>query len=63
MNSEKKFEAMYPQLVSGITTMSGEYTIRLKPEAPLFTIHTSRRVPIPLRNAVKVDCSRWNKDG
>lgn len=43
--------------------MEGEYCIRLKPDSVPYAIHTARRVPIPLREAVKKELDKMEMNG
>lgn len=58
---DKQYEYMYPQLFSGLGTMSGEYTIRMKQGAIPFAIFAPRRIPIPLKNSIKVELAKMVK--
>ena len=43
----------YSDLFTGLGTFTGEYTIRLKPDAVPYAIHTPRKVPLPLKEAIE----------
>ena len=43
----------YSDLFTGLGTFTGEYTIRLKADAVPHAIHTPRKVPLPLKEAVE----------
>lgn len=60
---KQSVEACYPHLFRGLGAMAGEYQINLKPNSVPFAIHTARRVPLPLRNAVKQELERMERNG
>lgn len=60
---DKNYEQRYPQLFSGLGALSGEYTIRLKANAIPFAIFTPRRIPIPLKEAVRTELSKMEANG
>ncbi|UYV69910.1 K02A2.6-like [Cordylochernes scorpioides] len=51
-NSLNPFEE-YPKLFTGLGTLQGSYTIKLKDESQPHAIYTPRRIPIPLLNKTK----------
>ncbi|UYV84695.1 hypothetical protein LAZ67_X003121 [Cordylochernes scorpioides] len=51
-NSLNPFEE-YPKLFTGLGTLQGSYTIKLKDESQPRAIYTPRRIPIPLLNRTK----------
>ncbi|UYV73824.1 K02A2.6-like [Cordylochernes scorpioides] len=51
-NSLNPFEE-YSKLFTGLGTLQGSYTIKLKDESQLHAIYTPRRIPIPLLNITK----------
>ena len=53
----------YPQLFSGLGSMTGEHTIRLNADATPFTISTPRRIALPLMPKVKSELERMEKLG
>lgn len=55
---DKQYEYMYPQLFRGLGTMPGEYTIRMKEGAVPFAIFTPRRIPIPLKDPIKLELDK-----
>lgn len=58
---DKQYEYMYPQLFCGLGTMPGEYTIRMKEGAVPFAIFTPRRIPIPLKDPIKLELDKMVK--
>ncbi|KAJ8355042.1 hypothetical protein SKAU_G00226090 [Synaphobranchus kaupii] len=53
----------YPKLCSGLGLVRRPYSIKLKPEAVPFSLHTPRRVPLPLMGKVKEEIDRMEKMG
>ncbi|UYV63703.1 K02A2.6-like [Cordylochernes scorpioides] len=51
-NSLNPFEE-YPKIFTGLGTLQGSYTIKLKDESRPHAIYTPRRIPIPLLNKTK----------
>ena len=43
----------FPKVFTGLGTLKGNYTIKLKVDARPFSIHTPRRVPFSLRKQVE----------
>ena len=52
----------YPKLCSGLGLVRRPYSIKLKPEAVPFSLHTPRRVPLPLMGKVKEENGRNHQD-
>ena len=48
----------FPKIFTGLGTLGGDYTIRLKEDAYPFALYTPRRVPFSLRNQVQDELSR-----
>lgn len=57
------WERRYPQQFQGLGTLSGEYTIRLKPNSMPYGVHVARRVPLPMREAVKHELDDMERQG
>ncbi len=53
----------YPKLCSGLGLVRRPYSIKLKPEAVLFSLHAPRRIPLPLLGKVKEEIDRMEKMG
>ena len=53
----------YSDLFTGLGTFTGEYTIRLKPDAVPHAIHTPRKVPLPLKDAVEKELRHMEELG
>ncbi|KAK8766274.1 hypothetical protein V5799_006945 [Amblyomma americanum] len=51
-------QTRFGSLFRGLGTMKGEYSIRLKPDAVPYAIHTALRIPIPLRDGVKQEMEK-----
>ncbi|KAK8772868.1 hypothetical protein V5799_012599 [Amblyomma americanum] len=56
-------QTRFGSLFRGLGTMKGEYSIRLKPDAVPYAIHTAPRIPIPLRDGVKQELEEMEKNG
>lgn len=50
--------ALFTEAFRGLGTINGEYKIRLKADAVPFALSMARRVPIPLREGVKVQLEK-----
>ncbi|KAM7284785.1 uncharacterized protein ISCGN_001879 [Ixodes scapularis] len=61
--TEVDYVAKYPKLFSGIGSISGEHTIRLVPYAVPVAVATPRKVPIPMRQAVKKELDSLEAEG
>ena len=61
--SESSIKQSYPNLFKGLGTLGEEYTIKLKPSAVPYALHTARRVPIPLRKKVEEELFRMQNMG
>uniref|UniRef100_A0A8C8DRB5 ribonuclease H n=1 Tax=Oryzias sinensis TaxID=183150 RepID=A0A8C8DRB5_9TELE len=57
------FKAMYPTVFSGLGKLKEPYKIELEPGAVPYALSTPRRVPLPLRDAVKEELKRMEKAG
>ena len=53
----------FPELFKGLGQMTGEYQIKLQPNATPFALTTPRRIAIPLRPQVKTELERMEKLG
>ena len=54
----KNIPEQFPDLSTGLGSMKGQYTIKLKPGAKLFT---PRSILLPLRDKIQEDSERWSK--
>ncbi|UYV78016.1 hypothetical protein LAZ67_15003200 [Cordylochernes scorpioides] len=61
-NSLNPFEE-YPKLFTGLGTLQGSYTIKLKDESQPHAIYTPRRIPIPLLNKTKEQLDQMVEKG
>ncbi|UYV66641.1 K02A2.6-like, partial [Cordylochernes scorpioides] len=61
-NSLNPFEE-YPKLFTGLRTLQGSYTIKLKDESQPHAIYTPRRIPIPLLNKTKEQLDQMVEKG
>lgn len=52
-----------PKLCSGLGLVRKPYSIKLKPDAVPFSLHTPRRVPLPLMRKVEEELDRMEKMG
>ena len=52
-HAEDEWTQEFPHLFEGLGTLGEEYRIQLKEDAQPFALHTSRRVPFPLRKKVQ----------
>lgn len=59
----ESLKQQYPKLCRGLGCVQRPYAIRLKPEAVPFSLHTPRRVPLPLMGKVKAEIERMEKMG
>ncbi|UYV83440.1 K02A2.6-like [Cordylochernes scorpioides] len=59
-NSLNPFQE-YPKLFTGLGTLQGSYTIKLKDESQPHAIYAPRRIPIPLLNRKKNNLIKWLK--
>ncbi|XP_075726431.1 uncharacterized protein LOC142768344 [Rhipicephalus microplus] len=62
VSSATAIEASYPQLFGSLGAMQGEYNIRLKPNSVPFAISVARRIALPLRDRVKQELERMERD-
>lgn len=62
VSSATAIEASYPQLFGSLGAMKGEYNIRLKPNSVPFAIPVARRIALPLRDRVKQELERMERD-
>ncbi|XP_072140830.1 uncharacterized protein [Dermacentor andersoni] len=53
----------YPGLFQGIGSIAGEHTIRLTENAIPYAVSTPRRIPIPMKQAVKEELDRLEREG
>ena len=53
----------FPQLFTGLGTLSGDYNIQLRPDAKPRAIYTARNVPLPLRPQVTAELERMERAG
>ncbi|XP_070394696.1 uncharacterized protein [Dermacentor albipictus] len=53
----------YPKVFQGTGSISGEHTIRLVPNATPFALSTPRRIPIPMKEKVKQELDRLEREG
>ncbi|UYV70824.1 K02A2.6-like [Cordylochernes scorpioides] len=53
----------YPKLFTGLGTLQGSYTIKLKDESQPHAIYTPRRIPIPLLNKTKEQLDQMVEKG
>ncbi|UYV84092.1 K02A2.6-like, partial [Cordylochernes scorpioides] len=53
----------YPKLFTGLGTLQGSYTIKLKDESQPHAIYTPRRIPIPLLNRTKEQLDQMVEKG
>ena len=53
----------FPKVFTGLGTLGGDYTIRLKEDACPFALYTPRRVPFSLRDQVQDELSRMETLG
>ena len=53
----------FPKVFTGLGTLGGDYTIRIKEDACPFALYTPRRVPILLQNQVQDELSRMETLG
>ena len=53
----------YPKLCEGLGLVKRPYSIKLKTDAVPFSLHTPRRVPLPLMGKVKEELNRMEKMG
>lgn len=53
----------FPKVFTGLGTLGGDYTIRLKEDAHPFALYTPRRVPFSLRSQVQDELSRMEALG
>ena len=49
-SSKESVMSRYPELFTGLGSLSSEYKISLKPDAKPYVLYTARRVPISLRS-------------
>ncbi|UYV77098.1 K02A2.6-like [Cordylochernes scorpioides] len=61
-NSLNPFEE-YPKLLTGLGTLQGSYTIKLKDESQPHAIYTPRRIPIPLLYKTKEQLDQMVEKG
>ncbi|UYV83522.1 K02A2.6-like [Cordylochernes scorpioides] len=61
-NSLNPFEE-YPKLFTGLATLQGSYTIKLKDESQPHAIYAPRRIPIPLLNKTKEQLDQMVEKG
>ncbi|UYV83430.1 K02A2.6-like [Cordylochernes scorpioides] len=61
-NSLNPFEE-YPKLFTGLGTLQGSYTIKLKDESQPHAIYTPKRIPIPLLNRTKEQLDQMVEKG
>ena len=59
----ESLKQQYPKLCSGLGLVQRPYSIKLQPEAVPFSLHTPRRVPLPLMGKVKEEIDRMEKMG
>ena len=63
MLSESSIKQSYPNLFKGLGTLGDDYTIKHKPNAVPFALHTAHRVPIPLCKKVEEELFRMQTIG
>ena len=51
--SADEVKKLYPHLSQGLGSLGEKYKIKLKENATLFSLHTARNVPLPLRSKVQ----------
>ena len=61
--SDEQIKKKYPQLFHGLGELEGEYEIQLTPNAQPFAITSPRRIPLPMKDKVKVEIARMEKLG
>ena len=59
----KNIPDQFPDLFTGLGTMEGQYTIKLKPGAKPFAIYTPRSTPLPLRDKVQAELTKMEQMG
>lgn len=60
---KQNYDVLYPQVFNGLGTIPREYNIRLNLDAVPYAIHAPRRVPIPMREAVKQEIGKMEGMG
>ena len=55
--------SLFPSVFKGLGNLGEEYSIQLKPDAQPYTLHTSRNIPLPLRDRVKDELNRMESAG
>ena len=63
VTAKESYKTAYPNLFEGLGTLPGEYRIELQPDTQPFALNTARRVPLPLRPAVKEELNRMQQLG
>ena len=63
VTSAAKFANLFPRLFNGLGKISGDYTIKLKPDVSPFCLSSPRRVPVPLQDSVVAELKRMKKEG
>jgi len=56
-------EENFPSVFKGLGSFGDSYTIQLKADAKPQTLYTARKVPLRLRDAVKVELNKMESDG
>ena len=59
----KNIPDQFPDLFTGLSTMEGQYTIKLNPGAKPFAIYTPRSTPLPLRDKVQAEVTKMEQMG
>lgn len=62
-DAQEDFKASYPTVFKGLGCLRGSYTIELERNATPYALSTPRRVPIPLRGAVREELDRMEVMG